>query len=82
MSWTRGDGSTDQELSRAQSWIEFWDPRLDGGNGKGIGMIQEWQEDRAKRRFYHNGLRAMLAVASLLVGVAALMDIAVFVKHW
>jgi hypothetical protein len=45
----RGNGTTDQELAKTQSWIEFADPVLFGKNGD-IGLIREHQEDRASRK--------------------------------
>ena len=48
MAYARGKGTTDQELSKTQSWIEFTDPILFGRNGD-IGLIREHQEDRATR---------------------------------
>jgi hypothetical protein len=79
MPWTRGDGDTDYELSRAQSWIEFWDPRLDGGNGKGIGMYQEWQDFKSQRKAFESFLRfaiwaigVVAAVPGVLVALSAL----------
>ena len=79
MSWERGVGTTDQELARAQSWIEFWDPRLDGGNGKGIGMYAEWQDFKSKRNAFESFVKigvssvgVMAAIVTVLVGLSAI----------
>ncbi len=73
MSWTRGDGSTDQELSRAQSWIEFWDPRLDGGNGKGIGMYQEWQDFKSRKDAFETFMKIGVSIVGALAGLVTIL---------
>lgn len=79
MPWVRGDGTTDEELSRVQAWIEFWDPRIDGGNGKGIGMYAEWQDFKSKSNAFQTfvkwgvGIVTILsAFVGILVGLSAL----------
>lgn len=45
MSWKRGAGDVELELSRTQDWIESMDPKLNG-NGR-IGLIDQYWQDRA-----------------------------------
>jgi hypothetical protein len=72
MPWERGEGTTDQELSKVQSWIEQWDPKLNGGNGSGIGMYLEWQNFKATMRTGILILGFICGVPALLVSLSAL----------
>lgn len=46
MSWKRGNGTVEVELSNVQSWIEAVDPDLNGQNGN-PGIIRMVRENKA-----------------------------------
>jgi hypothetical protein len=81
MAWKRGDGDTDYELARVQSWIEFTDPQLFGPDGDD-GVIREHRDDAAARKASdkllaeqltaHNS-KMNLRLTILSVAIAALM---------
>lgn len=49
MTYVRGTGSVEVELSKVQSWTENADEILFGRNGN-PGVVREHQDDRATRR--------------------------------
>jgi hypothetical protein len=73
MPWMRGTGTTDEELARVQAWIEFWDPRIDGGDGKGIGMYAEWQEWKAKSSAFQTFMKVGVSIVTVLAAFVGLL---------
>lgn len=73
MPWERSDGTTDEELAKVQSWIEFWDPRIDGGNGKGIGMYAEWQDFKSKYSAFQTFMKIGVSIVTVLAAFVGLI---------
>ena len=78
MTWTRGSGEVELELSRIQSWVEYTDPDLHGRNGDD-GVIREWRDFKSQRKAFESFLRfaiwaigVVAAIPGVLVALSAL----------
>ena len=70
MSWTRGSGTTDQELARAQWWIERADVDLYGPDGDD-GVIREHRDGRAAQGQQDKDIVTLIKIIGWVVGLPA-----------
>lgn len=77
MSWKRGNGSVNVELSRVQGKLEDWSEELDGE----AGMIREFREDRAERRGTVKLLKWIVSVLGAMTGVQVILEIVRSAHH-
>lgn len=81
--YRHGRESLEKELWLLQMFAESLSDVLWGTDKIGDdGMIKEWREDQATRRAYHRALQVLVAIASTLVGVEAVMNIVHLAKHF
>jgi hypothetical protein len=81
MSWTRGRGTTDFELSRVQSWIEDKaDPDLYGKNGD-PGMVRGYREDKAKREQRDEDKHEVAQLVRWLIGPGVIVLISMSIAR-
>ena len=69
MTWRRGTGSVELELSRAQQWIEDIDPVL-RGDGSNPGLIRSYQKDKDKQEQRDEDLLKLLKLIAWIGPVA------------
>jgi hypothetical protein len=84
MSWSRGQGDTDYELARAQSWIERADIDLYGPDGDD-GVIREHQNDRAARMQRDKDLTGLIKLIGWVLGTPLFVLLAMSIMraiHW
>ena len=69
MTFQRGNGTLNVEVSRLQSWVETADPDL-YGHGDDRGVIREHRDDQANKQATEKYNRRVLATVALLGTVA------------